>query len=54
MNGEVIATAEADDWLEAAHNLRAVLRERGIPLEGNVLATEVFERLFQYRQSTRP
>jgi hypothetical protein len=54
MNDEVVGTGEGDDWLAATHNLREVLRQRGIPLEGNVLAVEMFERLFQYRQSTRP
>jgi hypothetical protein len=54
MNDEIVATAEGDDWLAATHNLREVLREGGIPLEGNVLAVEMFERLFQHRQSTRP
>jgi hypothetical protein len=54
VNDEVVATAEGDDWLAAAHNLREVLRARGIPVEGTVLATEMFERLFQHRQSTRP
>jgi hypothetical protein len=54
VNDAVVARAEGDDWLAAAHNLRELLRDRGIPLEGQVLATETFERLFHYRESTRP
>lgn len=54
MNDEAVATADGDDRLAAAHNLREVLRARGIPVEGNVVATEMFERLFQRRRSTRP
>jgi hypothetical protein len=54
MNDEVVATAGRDDWLAAAHNLRELLRQHGMPLEGHVLAAEMFEQLFQYRQSRRP
>ena len=54
LNDEVVASAEGDDWLTAAHNLHEMLRERGIPPEGNVLAANAFERLYQYRKSTRP
>jgi hypothetical protein len=53
INDEIVASAEGDDWLTAAHNLRQALRERRVPVEGQVIACDVFERMFQPRRSTR-
>jgi hypothetical protein len=52
VNDEIVASAEGDDWLDAAHALHETLIARGIPVDGNVLAFSAFERLFQYRRST--
>ena len=54
IDDEVVASAEGDDGVDAAHHLREALRERGIEPEGRVLAVDVFETILRRRQSPRP
>jgi hypothetical protein len=47
VDDELVAAAEGEDWLTAAHNLHDVLRKRGIAVDSKVLAFSVFEQMYK-------
>jgi hypothetical protein len=47
IDDELVATAEGEDQLAASMNLLDLLRERGIAVDGKVLAVDAFDRLIR-------